>query len=110
MVNHAVSYMDPDIRTEVESKYKGHLDPRESDYVSQTRALTDLLAAATAVEKKLQNTRSIVQSSTTSLLMSVPGYSAQMRTLTPSNASISEQTIRGNLPFKEFAREKRMCF
>lgn len=110
VVIYACDNMDPDVRRELESAHDGHLKARARDWVTQTRALNELLPVAAAAEKRVLNTRSIVSAKTTQMLLSVPGFKAHATSSsTPGFASIAEQTIGNNSPIPDFEWDKGKC-
>ena len=107
VVNYAVDNMDPDVKAEMESAYSAHLQPRARDPVTQTRAIQDLLVAASKAERKVINTRTLISNQATALMVAtVPGYTAVKKPMsemsTPGMASVAEHTIGGNTRIPDF--------
>ena len=110
VVNYAVDNMDPDVKAEMELTYTGHLAARTRDPITQTRAIQAFLIAASAAERKVINTRNLISSKTTALLIAtVPGYTAAVASTTPAHKSVAERTILNNTPLPPFEWEMGKC-
>ena len=111
VVDYTVNNMDPDVKAEIESTYTGHLAVRARDPVTQTRALQALFVAASTTETKVINTRNLMSSKTTALLIAtVPGYTASVAGVeTPAIKSVAERTIQKNIPIPPFEWQWGAC-
>ena len=111
VVTHAVDHMDLEVKEELQSNYQGHLRARNRDWMSQSRGLDELLIEAMKAERSVLNTRNIVSSRTTQIMLSVPGYAGVPRQPAPVNQSVAERTLGANRP-GSFVWEpgSRVCF
>ena len=100
MIHHAVTHLDPDIRTEAEANYSGHFDNIPQEAMYKTRALQKLLFVARQAEVKVcgihnftgrQTTQALITNNTT-LVGSVEGLTAAACT-SAADASSAASTM-----------------
>jgi hypothetical protein len=113
VVHHVVENMDPDVKTEMESNYTAHLSIRARDPLTQTKAVQNLLVAATKAEKSILATRALISKQHNRVLLAtVPGYTGiplADAAGTPGLASVAERTIGDNTPIPAFEWKAGMC-
>ena len=81
MVRYKVDNMDPDIVTEMESSYVGHLGQQARDPVTQTLAIQQLSIHTTNNEKKVNNTRNLIATREKKIPSVIPGLAASAATV-----------------------------
>ena len=108
--------MDPDIVTEMESSYVGHLGQQARDPVTQTLAIQQLSIHTTNNEKKVNNTRNLIATREKKIPSVIPGLAASAATVAisygqvvPALASVSEKTIQNNTPLPELTWVHGRC-
>ena len=88
MIHHTVNHRDPDICTEVEANYSGHLNKGSWDALSQTHALQKLLVIARKSEVKVYGMRNLIAHQTTQdLLINSTAFVGSVEGLTTAVAT-----------------------
>ena len=94
LVVYAVENIDPDIKTEMETSYRGLIDSCSCDVLTQLRGLQNLQIYETSAEKKVCSVTDLIHRGVQKVLACVPGFNAVTfnSTVASSNTSPSSGT------------------
>ena len=105
VVTHFTDNMDPAVKTDMETQYRGHLGEIDRGPKAQMDAIREVLKHAAASEKRVLQLRKEVRDQAVSVMSAVPGYTAitgKSRATATTNASQAETTILNNTPLPRY--------
>ena len=107
--------MDPAVKTQMESNYKGHYTPRGRDWKAQMKAFRELVKHDAPAEEKVLSLRKEVRRNTAAVLVAVPGFNASALTSTaagsnPATRSVAKDTITRHKRIEPFDWQNDDCY